>query len=434
MTEELSAQYQKQLTQIAKNIRCTRDINIIWQQTVQGLGKALEVSRCIICPYKNSSSEVQVIAEYCQQPFASMLGGVMTVAEEPELTQALTTKEPIVLDTPEGVKDKFERYTLLAIATCYEDQPNSLIVLHQCDRLRQWNAAEIEFVRELADQVGAALAHATIYQELQEAREQAQAASHLKKEFLGTISHELRTPLNGMIGFLSLILDDMVDEPDEQRAFIEEAHRSSLRLLNIINDILAMGEPDTKDLELELGSVNLKELLSDTEHLTRQSVQQKHLELIVEKPPTRDEILLYGNYRALLQIMLNIVGNAIKFTPDGEITISTKIVKKKIRVRNQQLPGMVEIAIADTGIGVPIDKLDKLFGLFTKVDGSLTSRYAGTGLGLAISKKLIEAMNGEINFYSMGEGLGSTVTFTIPLYQEPVMISPQQTSSMNILI
>ena len=123
--------------------------------------------------------------------------------------------------------------------------------------------------------------------------------------------------------------------------------------------------------------------------------------------------------------MLNLVGNAIKFTHEGGISISMELIKKKIVIQNRELPGMVKIRVADTGIGVSLDKQDKLFQSFFQVDGDRTRQYGGTGLGLAISQKLVEAMRGTVNFYSLGEGLGSTVTFTVPLYQEPVIISTQ---------
>ena len=129
---------------------------------------------------------------------------------------------------------------------------------------------------------------------------------------------------------------------------------------------------------------------------------------------------MYGNYQRLLQIILNLTGNAIKFTNEGGIWISTEVIKKKVTFQNQQFPGMLKIRVADTGIGVSLDQQDKLFESFFQVDGDRTRKYGGTGLGLAISQKLVEAMGGTVNFYSMGEGLGSTVTFTVPLYQEPL--------------
>jgi signal transduction histidine kinase len=166
--------------------------------------------------------------------------------------------------------------------------------------------------------------------------------------------------------------------------------------------------------------------MNDVKDFTQNLAEQKNLSLSIELPATHDDVLMYGNYQRLLQVMLNLVGNAIKFTHEGGVTISGEILKKKVTFKDQELPGMVKVRVADTGIGVSLDKQDRLFQSFNQVDGSRTRAYGGTGLGLTISQKLVETMGGVVNFYSMGEGLGSTVTFTVPLYQEPVMIASPQ--------
>lgn len=141
-------------------------------------------------------------------------------------------------------------------------------------------------------------------------------------------------------------------------------------------------------------------------------------------PDTSDEIIVYSDYLRLKQVMINLVGNAIKFTHEGGITVNTDVIKQNIFASNEPAD-MVRIRVADTGIGVSLDQQDKLFQSFSQIDGSRTRQYGGTGLGLAISQKLVEAMGGEVNFYSLGEGLGSTVTFTVPLHQKPVLVSEE---------
>jgi signal transduction histidine kinase len=273
--------------------------------------------------------------------------------------------------------------------------------------------------------VGTAIAHATLYKQLEEAREQAEAVSRLKSQFLANTTHELRTPLNGIICSLKLIIDGMVDTSEEQSEFIDDAHRSALHLLDIINDILDIAKIEAGKMELELSQVKLRELMNDVRNFTQNQAQQKNLSLNIELPSTHDDVILYGNYQRLLQVLLNLIGNAIKFTHEGGVTVSAEVLKKKVTFKDQELPGLVKVRVADTGIGVSLDKQDKLFQSFSQVDGERTRQYGGTGLGLTISQKLVETMGGVVNFYSMGEGLGSTVTFTVPLYQEPVMISSQ---------
>ncbi|MDX2097889.1 MAG: ATP-binding protein [Leptolyngbyaceae cyanobacterium bins.59] len=467
--------YQRLLALIAWNIRRTLDLSTIWQQTVIGLGKALNLHRCTVLSCVEGTKRVRVVAEYCEEGIEqSALGLDLDVHAHPPFYQAFSLLRPVLLslnDTqPIGqllsaLSDpatcnicntaqvvEMGRQSVLVVATCYQEQPNGLICLYQKNQTSHlWSDTEIELVRELADQVGTAIAHASLFaesqslaaelqrvndslvikhRELEEAHQQAEEASRLKSEFLANTSHELRTPLNGMLGFLKLIMDGMADDPEEQGEFIQEAYRSALHLLNLINDILDIAKIEAGKMQLDLNPVRLEELLSDVEDFTATQAAQKSLSFEISMPPTRDDVILLGNYQRLLQVMLNLVGNAIKFTHEGGITISAEIIKKKVMAHNKEFPGLVEIRVIDTGIGVSLDKQDKLFQSFSQIDGSRTRQYGGTGLGLAISQKLVEAMGGEVNFFSMGEGLGSTVTFTIPLYQEPLMISTQSSDSI----
>lgn len=460
--------HHKLLTQIAWNIRRTLDLPTIWQQTVEGLGQVLGVSRCIVCPYKPEESTVKVAAEYCRGQICPMVDIEFAIADDPDLQTAIATLKPINVrsnrseagssnpDEPVTLRSLIV-HSMLIITTSYQDQPNGLIVLYQDNQPRRWTEVELEFVQELADQVGTAIAHANLIaasqaladelqranrnllqkqRDLEEATRQAEEASRLKSEFLANTSHEVRTPLNGVLGFLKLILDGGVDDPEEQTEFVQYAHQSALHLLSVLDDILDIAKLEAGRLQIELDPVKLSDLLKEAEVYasSKDQVRDGNLSFEIQKPPTDDEIILYGNYQRLVQVMLNLVGNAIKFTHEGGVTISVEIIKKKITVRDQELPGMVKIRVADTGIGVSLEKQDRLFQSFSQVDGSRTRRYGGTGLGLAISQSLVEAMGGVVNFYSMGEGLGSTVTFTVPLYQEPVMVTTQPTDALDLLL
>jgi signal transduction histidine kinase len=456
----------KAISQIAQNLHKTLDVETIWQLTANSLGQVLNASRCIICSYKKDSQNLEassflasenhqnysaaaaelqqsiasdgsspvspdqiktlqsktlkVVAEYRQEPYSSMLGLELRAAEQPGWIQTLATLKPVAIDYASPTADPFQRHSVIVAATSYEDQPNALICLHRCGSSPKWSPLEIEFARELVAQVGSAIAHATLYQELERARAEAVALSQLKSQFLANTSHELRTPLNGILGFLKLLVDGMADDPEEAHQFIQEAYRSAVHLFNLINDILDVAKIEAGKMELDLAPVKLGELLQQVEDFTRVQVEQKRLQFQIQKPAVEGDIILYGNYQRLLQVILNLTGNAIKFTGEGGIRISAEVIKKKVTVHNQQFPGMVKMRVADTGIGVSLDKQDKLFESFFQVDGDRTRQYGGTGLGLAISQKLVEAMGGTVNFYSMGEGLGSTVTFTVPLYQEPL--------------
>lgn len=440
--------YSPRLNQITRNVRWTLDLDIIHQQTVEGLGDLFNVDRCLVFSCSTAPNQAPesatVAAEYLRSSdLSSLQGQVWRLAETPCLGAAARTSVAVV--PPRQPADP----AAVAVATRYQSTINGFIVLH--DRPdRAWSEVELNLLTDLADQVGTAIAHATLFGEshalavklqqanaslmekqrefqearrqAEEARQQAEEASRLKSEFLANTSHELRTPLNGMIGFLKLVLDGMADDPAEQEEFIEEAHKSAIHLLQLINDVLDIAKIEAGKMQIDMGPISLKELLADLENFMHHQADQKGLDFEILLPATRDDITVNGNYQRLLQVLINLVGNAIKFTHEGGVTISAEVKPQKVEYQDKTWPGLVKISVADTGIGVSLEKQDRLFQSFSQVDGDRTRQYGGTGLGLAISQRLVEAMGGVVQFISMGEGLGSTVTFTALLYQEPVVI------------
>ncbi len=442
--------YYALLSSVASNIRKTLDLQTIWQETVSGLGNMLELDRCLVCDYSQAMQTLTVVAEHHQATLHPCLGKTFDLALKSDFLETLESLEPVISDFARGDRlgEVDSPYTVLTVATCYQSEPNSILVLQQ-PPYRPWQPFEIELIKELTDQVGTAIAHATLFNdsqnitqelrkksqalrqtngelrrkhdELEEAKRQAEEASRLKSDFLANTSHELRTPLNGMIGFLRLVLDNMADDEAEQIEFIQESHNSAIHLLNLINDVLDIAKIEAGKMNLTMEAIGLEELLSEIEKSLRPHIERGGLEFDILLPATLDEIKLYGNYQRLKQVLLNLVGNANKFTHEGGITIRAEIRLHPLEFGGQTWPGLVKLSVADTGIGVSLEKQDRLFQTFSQVDSARTRQYEGTGLGLAISQRLVEAMGGKVKFISMGEGLGSTVTFTAILYQEPVM-------------
>lgn len=432
--------YRWKLTELTWDIRQTLNSEIIWQQTVNGLSAVFNLAWCGFCLYTPQAKAVTVLAEVAGPLGQTRLGKKITLSEYPNFEAAIQSGRPVADDA--SSRSTGPLHNVLAAATHHRQQPNGLVLL-QASSETAWDALDADFFQEIVDQVGTAIAHANLFrnaqgladdlqeanqsllqkhQELEEARQQAEEASRLKSEFLANTSHELRTPLNGMIGFLKLILDGMADDPEEQQEFLNEAHRSAIHLLNLINDVLDIAKIEAGKMQIEMTPMNLRELFLDVENFARPQAEQKGLAFGLKLPSTLDEIMVYGNYQRLLQVILNLIGNAIKFTHDGSISIRAEIKPQKIAFQDQEWPGAVKISVEDTGIGVSLEKQDRLFQTFSQVDGERTRQYGGTGLGLAISQRLVEAMGGIVQFISMGEGLGSTVTFTVLLYQEPVMV------------
>lgn len=455
---DVTDRYHLLLAPISWNIRRTLDLKTIWQQTVDGLGSTLVIDRCSIYSLDEPVGKVTIEAETCSEGHESWQGRNEFLENQPTLRAAINRLRPSpLLDEPHPIieLDVIESdreddrcvmtdiveidgiaHTRMVVATGYQDEVNALIVLWRVGGENLgWNDSELGFLEELADQVGTAIAHAELFNKseqlnkilvrkqeaLEDAINKAEETSRLKTEFLANMSHELRTPLNGMIGFLKLILDGMADDPEEQQEFLEESMKSAEHLLELINEILDLAKIEAGKAQIDLIPLDFSEVLNQLLRSQRNSAERKNLTFEVQMPQTRDAVILYSNYQRLYQVLLNLVSNAIKFTHEGGLTITTEFVRRKVTIQNHECPGMMMVRVADTGIGVSLEKQDRLFRSFSQIDGSTTRRYGGTGLGLAISQALVSAMGGEVHFYSMGEGLGSTVTFTIPLFQEPIV-------------
>jgi signal transduction histidine kinase len=295
--------------------------------------------------------------------------------------------------------------TELGVPMLRGDDILGVIILYKLE-VQPFTDTQIELLKTFADQAVIAIENVRLFKELETANRELGAASQHKSEFLANMSHELRTPLNAIIGFSEVLVDRMFGEVNaKQEEYLKDIHASGQHLLSLINDILDLSKIEAGRMELELAAFDLPTAIDNALTLVRERAGRRGITLGCELDERVG--MIPGDERKVKQVLLNILSNALKFTPEGG----------RIDVRAALKEGTVEICVTDTGVGIAPEDQEAIFEEFRQV-GASDKKVEGTGLGLALSRRFVELHGGRI-WVKSGVGQGSTFTFTIPVRSEP---------------